>query len=154
MMESTAFVSCWILLCVSYYRKNLTCVGKQCPSLASPLNGEIVGTCNNLTGSSCRFSCNRGYTLRGSSLRFCSPASTWTGRRVMCEPLRCEQLDPPENGAILPPCINEFSSTCTILCNFGFVQEGMNRQTCGLNSEGSTEWSEAPICIGNDFCML
>ena len=66
----------------------------------------------------------------------------------MCEPLLCEPLGPPDNGIILPPCEVEFSSSCTILCGFGYELEGPGTQTCSLDASGDPEWSEAPICIG------
>jgi hypothetical protein len=63
--------------------------------------------------------------------------------------MRCEQLEVPENGVILPPCNNEFSSVCTILCAFGYNLDGPDRQNCTVNSDGALEWSEAPKCTGN-----
>ena len=71
----------------------------------------------------------------------------------VCEPRHCDRLEAPENGAILPPCNNEFMSSCLVLCNFGFERQGPERQTCMLRGVNAVEWSEAPVCIGNYVCI-
>ena len=84
-------------------------------------------------------------------MRTCLPTSTWSGRVAVCQPRTCEDLRAPDNGAILPPCNNEFSSVCTLLCNFGYELEGPERQNCTVNSNGALEWTEAPTCKGKSL---
>ena len=126
---------------------HVAAAGQRCPTLIQPLNGRFLGPCDNRTGGICGFSCNRGYTLRGNSLRVCTPFLTWTGTDTICEPLLCVPLEAPENGAILPPCNQEFMSSCSIICTIGYKRQGPEKQTCQLSS-GGVEWSEAPVCIG------
>ena len=88
--------------------------------------------------------------LSGSSVRTCLPTSTWSGTVAVCQPRLCEDLEAPDNGAILPPCNNEFSSVCTLLCNFGYKLSGPERQNCTVTSNGALEWTEAPSCEGRE----
>ncbi len=126
--------------------------GNQCPSLLTPQNGDFNGLCDNRTEATCTFNCNLGYTLSGSATRTCSPSTTlWTGDMPICDLLHCDTLEPPDNGAILPPCINEFSQECTILCNFGYERQGPESRMCMVRSTNVTDevlWSVAPQCVG------
>ena len=124
---------------------------RQCPTLLAPLNGRME-PCSNQTGQICQFSCNTGYMLSGSSVRTCLPTSTWSGSVFTCQPRTCNPLEAPENGAVLPPCNDEFLSVCTPLCNFGYTLEGPARQTCILNMSDEPVWTETPMCKGRE-CM-
>ena len=132
-----------------------THVARACPTLSAPQNGTITKCplTTQTTGIECRFSCDDGFEITGSSSRFCRPSGQWSGSATICQPLTCERLEPPENGAILPPCNHEFGSSCTVLCNFGYELESAtnsSRQTCVLNMPEGTmvEWTEPPTCTG------
>ena len=96
------------------------------------------------------FECNRGYKLVGSSVRICAPSGSWTGRPAICEPLQCPRLIPPDNSALLPPCIGEYNSSCTVVCDFGFKLEGPLQQNCVLldDDEDKPKWTYPPTCVG------
>ena len=122
----------------------------QCPTLTAPRNGTISCT-SQMTGGSCSFDCDTGYTLRGSRTRFCRPSATWSGSPTFCDPLLCEPpLQPPENGIILPPCRQEYTSSCIIDCVHGYKINGTtpSRQMCVLNEMEEAVWTEPPVCIG------
>ena len=122
----------------------------QCPTLTAPRNGSVSCT-SQMTGGSCSFDCDTGYTLRGSRTRFCRPSVTWSGSPAFCDPLLCEPpLQPPENGIILPPCRQEYTSSCIIECVHGYKINGTTpfRQTCVLNEMEEAIWTEPPVCVG------
>lgn len=125
-------------------------IAKPCPTLLAPLNGNISGcpSDNQTTGALCKFACNRGFTLVGDSERSCSPRGKWIGSPVKCEPMKCDQLTPPENSALLPPCSNDFMSSCSVLCDFGYNLTGPLQQSCNFNTSGILDWTDPPTCIG------
>ena len=55
----------------------------HCQQLHAPPNGSLEH-CSNLPGQSCEFSCNKGYTLTGSTTRTCNSNGTWTGTPTQC----------------------------------------------------------------------
>ena len=55
----------------------------HCQQLYAPPNGSLEH-CSNLPGQSCEFSCNKGYTLTGSTTRTCNSNGTWTGTPTQC----------------------------------------------------------------------
>ena len=117
--------------------------------LTAPQNGTISCPLGRTTGSMCTFTCDIGFTLIGSSRRICRTTTAWTGTLTFCRPLQCVPLEPPENGVILAPCRRDYTSTCSIMCTFGYTLEGPRVQTCILDSRsGEVHWTEQPMCIG------
>ena len=61
--------------------------GIKCPSLPAPTHG-VKSICSDPLheryGAICRFSCNVGYNLTGSSERQCQENETWTGITPSC----------------------------------------------------------------------
>ena len=120
----------------------------MCPMLTAPQNGTIRCPMGRSTGSMCTFTCDTGFTLIGSSRRICRTTTAWTGTLTFCRPLQCVPLEPPENGVIVAPCRRDYTSTCSILCTFGYTLEGPSVQTCILDSQsGGVRWTEPPMCI-------
>ena len=117
--------------------------------LNAPQNGTISCLSGQVTGSLCSFSCNTGFTLIGSSRRVCRTTTIWSGTPTFCRPLQCVPLEPPENGVILAPCRRDYTSSCSILCTFGYTIDGPAVQTCVLDSQtGTVQWTEPPMCNG------
>ena len=123
-----------------------------CPTLNAPLYGNISCT-RMVTGDSCSFTCDPGYSLNGSPQRECLPTSTWSGQPTLCDPMLCSPPGGPENGIVVLPCNSpgplnrEFMTTCTIQCSFGYLLEGPSSQTCVLiESTNTVEWTQAPKC--------
>ena len=106
------------------------------------------------TGSMCSFTCDTGFTLIGSSRRFCHTTTAWTGTPTFCRPLQCVPLEPPENGIILAPCRRDYTSACRVLCAIGYTINGSRLQECILDSQsGEVHWTEQPMCI-REFLVL
>ena len=127
----------------------------MCPMLSAPQNGTISCLSGQVTGSLCSFSCNTGFTLIGSSRRVCRTTTIWSGTPTFCRPLQCVPLEPPENGVILAPCRRDYTSSCSILCTFGYTIDGPTVQTCVLNSQTATvQWTEPPMCVGEFFLTI
>ena len=121
----------------------------MCPMLSAPQNGTISCLSGQVTGSLCSFSCDTGFTLIGSSRRVCRTTTIWSGTPTFCRPLQCVPLEPPEHGVILAPCRRDYTSSCSILCTFGYTIDGPAVQTCVLNSQTATvQWTEPPMCVG------
>ena len=121
----------------------------MCPMLNAPQNGTISCESGQATGSLCSFSCDTGFTQIGSSRRICRPTTIWSGTPTFCRPLQCVPLEPPENGVILAPCHRDYTSSCSILCTFGYTIDGPMVQTCELGHQtGTVQWTEPPLCIG------
>ena len=73
----------------------------------------------------------------------------WSGRTAICRPRQCASLDPPDNGFVQLPCTNEYATSCSIQCEYGYNKEGPGEQFCYL-SDGTDQlqWTEAPVCQG------
>lgn len=76
------------------YRFNKTCVPKQCPSLRSPANGQLLSTQSIFHhGDSVRFKCNFGYVLSTSSpVLSCAANGQWNGTVPECHQAKCKPL--------------------------------------------------------------
>ena len=71
---------------ITYLALFLTCAAKvvSCDSLAPPANGQVrlSGT---TVGSRAQFSCNRGFSLAGNSVRVCLANGQWSGYTPRCK---------------------------------------------------------------------
>ena len=120
----------------------------------APSNGAIQ--CDTqAVGGTCTFSCDhdKGFTLRGSESRTCTPSLQWTGPPTVCDPPMCPALRPPSNGLVSFPCTREEGDACRVTCAYGYNSTGPDMQICELNSTMNDDliWSEGPECIGKIF---
>ncbi|KAL6486013.1 hypothetical protein MHYP_G00054050 [Metynnis hypsauchen] len=123
------------------------CEVVQCSDLTESLHGSMQ--CEHPVGyfgyqSSCEFSCEEGYTLRGSSSSrlMCEASGHWNGFQPTCEAVQCPVLQDPANGRM--NCSGgSFGSSCSFSCNNGFHLQGPPDITCTK----SAQWSqEIPYC--------
>ena len=108
-------------------------------------------------GGTCRFTCDEGYTLRGSDRRTCLPSLQWREPPAICDPPMCPHLSPPDNGFVLFPCTREEGHLCRVGCAHGYSLEGPSNQTCRKDDTGSLTWSDEPQCVGEStllFCKV
>ncbi|KAK5870182.1 hypothetical protein PBY51_024837 [Eleginops maclovinus] len=122
-----------------------TCASVRCPPLPRPDNGYLSCFGGNLTfNSTCRFECNRGFQIIGSSEVTCEDTGVWSGLRPTCASVRCPPLPRPDNGYL--SCFGgnlTFNSTCRFQCNRGFQIIGSSEVTC----EDTGVWSgPRPTC--------
>ena len=138
------------------------CRLRKCRNLPPPLNGKIeclrqgsgaypmspsekrikaseeknINTLNrpSFVNTVCRFSCNEGYRLAGSSARACLPIALWTGIQAACKPIRCQRLRRPNYGEIYPAdCTRKrtiFGGRCAFACHAGFQLQGPSLRQC------------------------
>ena len=117
------------------------------PVLEAPPNGSME--CDRQTvGGTCRFTCDEGYTLRGSDSRTCLPSLQWREPPAICDPPMCPRLTPPDNGFVLFPCTREEGHLCHVVCAHGYSLVGPSNQTCRKDNTGSLTWSDGPQCVG------
>ena len=134
--------------------------GEDCPSMGMPDNGGMQCTGPQITGESCSFSCDPGYSLTGSSVRSCLPNNEWSGEEALCSPLRCPELEAPTNALLVSPCSNTFESSCTVVCDRGYhVTNSSNEyqwiQSCVLHNENQTvQWTATQSCTGKCLCII
>ncbi|XP_072686626.1 P-selectin isoform X3 [Canis lupus baileyi] len=125
------------------------CQAMSCTPLLSPHNGTM--SCvqplgNSSYRSTCRFTCNEGFSLSGPEILDCTPSGHWTGSSPTCEAIRCPELFAPERGSLAcSDTHKEFSvgSTCHFSCNRGFKLEGFNNVECTALGKWT---APAPIC--------
>ncbi|CAI8024249.1 Latent-transforming growth factor beta-binding protein 1, partial [Geodia barretti] len=127
------------------------CEALSCdPVLEAPLNGSM--DCDTQTvGGTCRFTCDEGYTLRGSDSRTCLPSLQWREPPAICDPPMCPHLTPPDNGFVLFPCTREEGHLCRVVCAHGYSLEGPSNQTCTKDNV-SLVWSDGPQCVESGLC--
>ena len=56
-----------------------------CEYLQLPPNVRTNGSCNRLPGIACHFTCERGFNLIGSAIRWCDKDGFWTGTQPRCD---------------------------------------------------------------------
>ena len=77
---------------------------RLCPPLFALFNGRSEMS-SNLPGQTCRFSCDKGYRLKGSATRTCRDNGTWSGAETQCNGKVTEKEKPFSN--VLEEKINE-----------------------------------------------
>ena len=126
-----------------------TLLAQQCqPTLLAPQNGSIICDGDQVTMTTCNFSCDPGYSLVGSMERMCQPNNSWTGSNTSCDIMLCEVLQSASNGYVVLPCNREFQSVCTVTCVDGYYTDGPYTRSCEVSNNGIVEWSTAPVCRG------
>ncbi|XP_059710818.1 P-selectin isoform X3 [Haemorhous mexicanus] len=113
-----------------------TCAAVTCPVLSAPEKGEL--NCSHLQGnftfgSTCAFSCQKGFVLMGPESRECTATGTWTGDAPRCEAIACPVLSAPEKGELNCSHLHgnfTFGSRCAFSCQKGFVLMGPESREC------------------------
>ncbi|CAL8253565.1 unnamed protein product [Merluccius merluccius] len=132
------------------------CQAVQCPVL--PETDNMAVRCEGDTGgrfsygSSCTFTCSRGYSLRGAHTTTCTATAAWSDAVPICEPVQCSPPVAPESGQIncQPPLSVTASpssypqgSACTFTCNEGYEHQGPLTTECTQSGQWS---SPLPTC--------
>ncbi|XP_072789017.1 P-selectin isoform X6 [Taeniopygia guttata] len=113
-----------------------TCTAVTCPVLRAPDQGEL--NCSHLHGdfsfgSTCAFSCQKGFVLMGPESRECTATGIWTGDAPRCEAVTCPVLRAPDQGEMNCSHLHgdfTFGSTCAFSCQKGFVLMGPESREC------------------------
>ncbi|XP_064792219.1 P-selectin isoform X2 [Oncorhynchus masou masou] len=113
-----------------------TCTVVSCGPLSPPAMGNM--SCVDPLGassftSSCGFSCEEGYLLRGDTNLTCLSTGQWTNHTPACELVRCGPLSPPAMGnmsCVDPLGASSFTSSCGFSCEEGYLLRGDTNLTC------------------------
>ncbi|XP_051955019.1 E-selectin-like isoform X3 [Xyrauchen texanus] len=93
--------------------------------------------------SKCKFSCEEGYKVKGSSTTRCTSTKEWSSRPPTCELIQCPALENAADGLL--NCTSNFSygSMCIFSCAEGYHLRGASEISC----TETAEWSqETPHC--------
>ncbi|KAM4836887.1 CUB and sushi domain-containing protein 1 [Thomomys bottae] len=118
------------------------CKVLSCGSLASPPNGNKIGTLT-AYGATAIFTCNTGYTLVGAHVRECLADGLWSGQETRCLAGHCGSPDPIVNGHISGDGFS-YRDTVVYQCNPGFRLVGTSVRICLQDHK----WSgQTPVCV-------
>jgi CUB/sushi domain-containing protein len=109
----------------------------KCLALSSPLYGEVIITDS---GQLATYTCNKGYSIVGDTLRKCSNGR-WTGSVPSC----CQTLSAPSNGGL-----SVEDGRVTYFCNDGYQLVGDSLRLC----KNSTWNGTLPICVKEQCLAL
>nr|XP_033812744.1 CUB and sushi domain-containing protein 2 [Geotrypetes seraphini] len=113
-----------------------------CGDPGVPSHGIRLGDNFSLT-SMVRFSCEPGYTLRGSAERLCNANGFWSGLQPACEVVSCGNPGTPRNARIIFNDGLVFSSSIIYECREGYYSTGLLSRHCTVNGS----WTGAsPEC--------
>ncbi|KAI5627605.1 P-selectin [Silurus asotus] len=125
------------------------CTAVTCDQLLTPGNADM--SCTDPHGkfsfrSSCKVTCEEGYTLRGENTLTCLKNGSWSAETPTCEVVKCSDLNSAPYGSMRctdPLEKYAYSSICRFKCDVGFLLTGSNYTLC--NSQG--KWTHSlPVC--------
>nr|KAF6414310.1 selectin E [Molossus molossus] len=127
------------------------CTAIQCEAVRRPDRGRVdcpPSASGRLpAGSSCEFSCEQGFVLKGPTRLQCGPTGQWGSEEPTCEAVRCATLSRPQKGSVscshAPAGQFTVQSSCSFACEKGFELRGAAHLEC--TSQG--RWTqEVPSC--------
>ncbi|XP_073672636.1 E-selectin-like [Garra rufa] len=130
-----------------------TCEIVQCkPEDVSPPDHASV-QCSYPNGnfsydSQCKYSCEEGYELKGSSTTTCTSTTEWSSKAPTCELIHCPALNSPVNGELSCTSSSNYGSKCSFSCVEGFRLQGASEISCTKTAKWSQEppRCEAVVC--------
>ncbi|XP_044280900.1 CUB and sushi domain-containing protein 2-like [Varanus komodoensis] len=90
------------------------------------------------------FSCEPGYTLRGSLQRLCLANGSWSGTQPECEVISCGNPGTPSNARVVFNDGLVFSSSIIYKCREGYYSTGVLSRHCTVNG---TWTGSSPECM-------
>ncbi|XP_007935969.1 E-selectin-like [Orycteropus afer afer] len=128
-----------------------TCEALQCKALSSPESGYMnclpSASGSFQSGSSCEFSCEQGFVLKGSRRIQCGVTGEWDSDEPTCEAVKCDAVSQPQSGLVrcthAPTGEFTYKSSCAFSCKEGFELHGSAQLVC--TSQG--QWTQVvPSC--------
>uniref|UniRef100_A0A673JVM3 E-selectin n=1 Tax=Sinocyclocheilus rhinocerous TaxID=307959 RepID=A0A673JVM3_9TELE len=125
------------------------CTAVACDPLVTPAKSHL--TCADPLEkfsfrSSCKATCEEGYTLRGETTLTCLSDGNWSAPTPACEVIRCDAPESVQHGSVhCQDHLGEFSygSLCWLECGAGFTLKGSNSTYCTSHGKWSQEF---PVC--------
>ncbi|XP_034369414.1 E-selectin [Arvicanthis niloticus] len=127
------------------------CKAFQCEALSAPQRGYVryLPSASEAfqSGSSCEFSCEEGFELKGSRRLQCGPRGEWDSKKPTCSAVKCDDVPELQNGFMDCTHANTgkftYKSSCAFQCNEGFKLHGSAQLEC--TSQG--KWTQkVPSC--------
>ncbi|GAA6093770.1 E-selectin isoform X4 [Tachysurus ichikawai] len=126
------------------------CQVVECPPITTRTSGWNM-TCRhplhiNSYNSTCVFSCEEGFELRGSKTTQCDHTGKWTHNTPTCTAVTCKPLVSPQKGNMTctDPLGNfSYRSSCAVSCEEGYTLRGENTLACLETGKWS---AETPSC--------
>uniref|UniRef100_A0A8C6T2S6 E-selectin n=1 Tax=Neogobius melanostomus TaxID=47308 RepID=A0A8C6T2S6_9GOBI len=102
-----------------------------CPTLEKKPNLTMNCSSDLVLGSTCSFSCPRGFLLQGKETIECSEDAQWNEAMPICEAVVCPFLEAPHNGhkncSLKEPL---YDSQCAFSCAQDYTLDGLTLLTC------------------------
>ncbi|XP_062523950.1 CUB and sushi domain-containing protein 3-like [Corticium candelabrum] len=113
------------------------CIETRCFPIQRQKHGRVVGNGNKI-GSVLVFKCTLGYALKGSSTLHCvqikNLPAKWNMPIPECQGIRCEPLQPPENGFISGRSYT-FPNYVVYVCKEGYRLIGASKRNCNASGQ-------------------
>lgn len=110
--------------------QDASCSMVKCGGLETPQNGSKRCEDEDNYDSTCRFSCDLGFDLLGSSRRTCEADGRWSGKATSCSIARCGTARAPKNGFVECDKDDMYESVCKYKCRIGFDVIGTTVRVC------------------------
>ncbi|XP_039256087.2 P-selectin-like [Styela clava] len=94
-------------------------------------DGKISCSDENFYESTCSYSCNQGFFMRGAATISCLSDFTWSAAEPTCEPITCNPRPrSPNRGNVVCSDDNLYASVCAFDCDEGYYMDGPETTTC------------------------
>ena len=98
----------------------------------------------NIYRSSCSFSCEIGWELRGDDTLECDASGRWDGDIPFCQEIVCGARTAPLHGRISCSNRDKYNSKCSYSCDSGYELIGSDETDC----QADGHWSyPSPKCV-------
>ncbi|XP_023804740.1 sushi, von Willebrand factor type A, EGF and pentraxin domain-containing protein 1 isoform X3 [Oryzias latipes] len=118
-----------------------SCIPAECETPPNPEHGWVNVT-DASVGSIVTYSCERGYELKGESVRQCISGHLWTSDAPTCHPISCDNPGPIDNGTTHGVDF-VYLEVMHFECDPGFVLRGSDTIACLADGK----WNgQKPLC--------
>ncbi|XP_038055355.1 sushi, von Willebrand factor type A, EGF and pentraxin domain-containing protein 1-like [Patiria miniata] len=131
------------------------CEVQTCPRAYIPANAYISNsqdcpaTDQIPAGTTCRYACQPGHVLTGSTEVTCGNDGNWNSNFPDCQVITCDssELPAPQNGFKngCPHAEETYSTTCTLGCNLGYMPTQPTYVMCTDDGNGTATWDANTI---------
>nr|XP_026695879.1 sushi, von Willebrand factor type A, EGF and pentraxin domain-containing protein 1-like isoform X5 [Ciona intestinalis] len=131
--------------------------GVRCsPVQRAPLSGSMTCTNSNYHGSTCSFTCERNFFLRGPATVTCQQNERWNSNQPrLCTLILCTGLRPPSNGGVSSTNSTVIGQIRTFSCSEGYRMLGGDTLRCvDSNNDGFGEYDNNPPTCERITCSL
>ncbi|XP_078481037.1 sushi, von Willebrand factor type A, EGF and pentraxin domain-containing protein 1-like isoform X3 [Ciona intestinalis] len=131
--------------------------GIRCsPVQRAPPSGAMTCTNSNYHSSTCSFTCERNFFLRGPATVTCQQNERWSSNQPrLCTLILCTGLRPPSNGEVSFTNSTVIGQIRTFSCSEGYRMLGSDTLRCvDSNNDGFGEYDNNPPTCERITCPL